>query len=116
MTFSLNVSYSDSQHQFNFNLEAEGHSVEVSLVFDNLQRDASARGDEKAQLVADAMSEAWISFARTGDPNHSGIPSWDVYDTERRPTMIFNHTSAAQDDPLGAERLAWTGLDLIAGL
>ena len=24
----------------------------------------------QAQVVADAMSEAWLAFARSGDPNH----------------------------------------------
>ena len=80
------------------------HSVEVSLVFDNLARDPSARADEKAQLVADAMSEAWLAFARTGNPNHAGLPRWPIYNSDRRPTMIFNHQSTVEDDPLGAER------------
>ena len=22
------------------------------------------------------MSSAWVAFARTGNPNHAGIPSW----------------------------------------
>jgi para-nitrobenzyl esterase len=87
------------------------HSVEVSLVFDNLARDAGASVDTKAQLVADAMSEAWLAFARHGDPNHSGIPTWPVYDAERRPTMVFNHESTVEHDPLGAERQAWQGLE-----
>ena len=88
------------------------HSVEVSLVFDNVHRDAGAAADEKVQLVADAMSEAWLAFARTGDPNHPGIPTWPQYDVEHRPTMIFDHTSRVEQDPLGAERQAWDGLEL----
>jgi para-nitrobenzyl esterase len=88
------------------------HSVEVSLVFDNLARDPSAQADEKAQLVAEAMSEAWIAFARTGNPNHAGLPMWPVYNPDRRPTMIFNHQSTVENDPLGAERRAWEDLDI----
>ncbi len=83
------------------------HSVEVSLVFDNLARDTSAGRDEKAQLVADAMSESWLAFARSGDPNHDGVPTWPVYDAAQRSTMIFNHQCVVEDDPLGAERAAW---------
>jgi para-nitrobenzyl esterase len=87
------------------------HSVEVSLVFDNLARDPSASVDDKAQLVADAMSEAWLAFARNGDPNHPEIPPWPAYDAEDRPTMVFNHRSTLEHDPLGAERRAWDGLE-----
>jgi para-nitrobenzyl esterase len=88
------------------------HSVEVSIVFDNLARDPGARADEKAQLVADSMSEAWLAFARTGDPNHPGLPTWPVYDPGRRPTMMFNYQSHVESDPLGAERRAWDDLDV----
>jgi para-nitrobenzyl esterase len=87
------------------------HTVEVSLVFDNVHRDAGAAADEKVQLVADAMSEAWLAFARTGNPNHPGIPTWPTYEPQHRPTMIFDHASVVEDDPLGAERQAWDGLE-----
>jgi para-nitrobenzyl esterase len=93
-----------------------GHSVEVSLVFDNLPRDPIAQKDEKAQLVADAMSETWLAFARTGDPANAAIPEWPVYDPVRRPTMVFDHECRLDNDPLAAERAAWDGLDLVSGL
>ncbi len=93
-----------------------GHSVEVALVFDNVHRDASAQRDEKVQLVADTMSDSWLAFARSGDPNHVGMPTWPIYDTGRRPTMIFDHQSRVEDDPLGEERMAWGGLKLVPGL
>ena len=42
-----------------------------------------------------------MAFARTGDPNHPGLPTWPAYDDARRATMIFNTTSRVGDDPNG---------------
>ena len=64
--------------------------------------DWSWRGE--AQKVADAMSAAWIAFARTGDPNAPGVPEWPPFDSARRATMVFNVKSSGHDDPVGEER------------
>jgi para-nitrobenzyl esterase len=54
------------------------------------------------------MSEAWLAFARTGDPNHDELASWPAYDTGRRATMIFNRGRCeVVNDPWGPERAAW---------
>ena len=71
------------------------HAVEIPLVFDNVEkaRNFVGRGDDP-QVVADQMSDAWLAFARTGDPG------WPAYDTARRATMMFNVESGVEDDPL----------------
>jgi para-nitrobenzyl esterase len=51
------------------------------------------------------MSEAWLAFARAGDPNNSAIPMWPRYDSARRATMTFNIESRVVDDPNGEERI-----------
>jgi para-nitrobenzyl esterase len=63
-------------------------------------------GTERQQL-ADAMHRAWIAFARSGDPNHDGLPSWPRYDLARRATMRFDATCEVLDDPLGQDREAF---------
>ena len=45
-------------------------------------------GTDRYALAA-AMSEAWVSFARSGNPNHAGIPSWTPYKPTAWPTMVF---------------------------
>jgi len=56
------------------------------------------------------MSAAWVAFARTGNPNHPGLPTWPAYDTEQRPTLLFNLTSRVENDPGREERLLWHGI------
>ena len=56
------------------------------------------------------MSEAWVAFAKTGDPSHLGLPPWPAYDDRRRGTMIFDSECHVQDDPDGEERAVWDGV------
>ena len=56
--------------------------------------------------LSDKMSAAWVAFARTGNPNHKGIPHWDPFTMEKRATMIWNNESRAVNDPFREERLA----------
>ena len=60
--------------------------------------------DPDAQAVADRMSDSLLAFARTGRPDHPGIPAWPVYDLQRRATLFFELTLAIVDDPRGGER------------
>ena len=56
------------------------------------------------QKLADLMSDAWIAFARTGNPQTRALPQWPTYDAARRPTMIFDVIPRIVDDPDGDER------------
>jgi para-nitrobenzyl esterase len=76
------------------------HALEIPLVFDNVEkaRNFVGRGEEP-QKVADQMSAAWLAFARTGDPNATGLPQWAPYDARRRATMLFDLESRVVEDP-----------------
>jgi para-nitrobenzyl esterase len=81
------------------------HSFDIALVFDNLDKPGSKTGTgPAARKVADQMSEAFIAFARTGDPNCAAIPAWGKYTLPQRPTLVINETSAMVDDPRKEER------------
>ncbi|MDO8909966.1 MAG: carboxylesterase/lipase family protein [Pseudohongiella sp.] len=80
------------------------HGAEIPFVFNNATSNPNARPG--ADKVEDAMSEAWIAFARHGNPNHAGIPEWPVYDLESRSVMVFDVNSRVEMDPRKAERQA----------
>jgi para-nitrobenzyl esterase len=86
------------------------HTLEIPFVFDNVDAAKSMTGSGKDRYeLAKRMSDAWVAFARTGDPNHPGLPKWTPYDNTRRATMIFNNECKMVDDPHGAEqRLLWS--------
>jgi para-nitrobenzyl esterase len=85
------------------------HGLEMPFVFDNVDEGGIglSGGGAAAQKMADKMSEAWIAFAATGDPNtqKSDLPLWDPYDNLKRPTMIFDKESRVEFDPLKEQRI-----------
>jgi para-nitrobenzyl esterase len=81
------------------------HSLELPFVFDNIDAGQSMTGSGgDRQALADRMSAAWVSFARTGNPNHAGLPHWPAFTSEERATMIFNGECGIVNDPNGEER------------
>lgn len=88
------------------------HTLDVAACFDNVGRSPLHAGAPSAQLLADAMSGAWIAFARTGRPDTPLMPSWPPYEMGERNTMILDANCRLERDPLGEERRAWEGIVL----
>ena len=82
------------------------HALELPFVFDTLdsEKAEALTGPEPPQALATAMHEAWVAFARTGDPG------WPRYEPGRRLTMSFGETCEVAEDPAGAERRLWDGI------
>jgi para-nitrobenzyl esterase len=85
------------------------HALEIPLVFDNVDKALSFMGRDNPQSLAEQMSEAWLAFARTGNPNAPGLPDWPAYEAGRRATMVFNHESRVVEDPYPGVRKALHG-------
>ena len=67
------------------------HCMEIPFVFNNADIHASMTGGGKDALeLAEKMSQAWINFARTGDPNTEDLPQWPAYNCSEGAAMIFN--------------------------
>ena len=83
------------------------HTMEIPFAFDNVRSASRLTGSgPDAMALADKVSDAWIAFARTGDPNTPKLPRWPPFNPADRPTMVFNNQSTVENDPIRAERLA----------
>jgi para-nitrobenzyl esterase len=91
------------------------HALELPFVFGTLdapQQDRFAGKGPAVEGLSRAMMNAWVAFARTGDPSHAGIEPWRPYDAERRAAMIFDVETRPENAPYDEERRAWDDIDL----
>jgi para-nitrobenzyl esterase len=87
------------------------HTLEIPFALENVDQGKSMTGTgEDRYPLQDKMSGAWAAFARSGDPNHKGLPKWPAFNTTQRATMIFDNECKAVNDPHGEERLALAAL------
>jgi para-nitrobenzyl esterase len=90
------------------------HALEIPFVFNSLH----ARGvhhfvgevDDGLRALAATVHDAWAAFARTGDPNHEGLPAWPRFAAPERPTMLLGDACAVEHDPAGHELAVWASV------
>ena len=81
------------------------HTLDMQLVFGNFDAPGVITGSAPdAVAMHELLADAFIAFARTGNPNTSSLPNWQPYELPRRQTMVFDTISRLVDDPRGAER------------
>jgi para-nitrobenzyl esterase len=83
------------------------HNIEWPFAFDNVKICADLTGGgPEAMALADRVSDSWIAFARTGNPNTPKLPYWPAFTANDRATMVFDNVSKVIDDPLREQRIA----------
>jgi len=81
------------------------HCSEIAFAFDNTDRcESMTGGGADARALAEIVCDAWIHFARTGNPNHSKMPQWTAFSVEQVPTMIFDNHTQLINNPDGGEQ------------
>jgi para-nitrobenzyl esterase len=87
------------------------HTLEMPFAFNNVDPPCGLIGNGPERFtLAKKVSPAWVSFARSGNPGHPGLPEWPSYTMEKRATMVFNTESRVEEDPRGEERKAWSDI------
>jgi len=70
------------------------HASELPFVFHNVPSFAAFTPAEDA--LALAIGAAWANFAKTGDPNGQGAPTWPAWTPQGRQTLVLNDTFATE--------------------
>lgn len=80
------------------------HAGEIAYVFHNLSPQNTLIQEADHKLAA-MMMGYWINFAKTGNPNGTGLPEWKAYEQKTEPYLDFgspvqlrNHLLKAQLD------------------
>jgi para-nitrobenzyl esterase len=82
------------------------HAMDLPFVFDNVEVPDTTRGAPGARELAARIADAWIAFARTGNPNHPALPAWPAYTSDERATMVLDSDCHVARDPDRDARLA----------
>jgi len=94
------------------------HALELGFVFgtiDHAEGRAFSGSGPAADALEEAMMEAWIAFARTGNPSNAVLGDWPAYGSARE-TMLLGAKSGIETAPYEVERLAWDGIEQVGTL
>ena len=81
------------------------HTMDIALSFGTIDAPGSFTGTgADARAASAAMMRSFAAFSATGDPNHSGVPSWPMYRLPQRSTMIFDALPRIENDPRRKQR------------
>jgi para-nitrobenzyl esterase len=72
------------------------HSLEVPYVFGSLQDPEwqwlPSTADDA--LLSDLLQTYWTNFAKTSNPNASGLPNWPAWDDEKKEFLVVNRDAS----------------------
>ncbi len=81
------------------------HATDIPFFFDTVRVKYGDKTTERDRAMGQVMSAYVVRFAKTGNPNGPGLPSWPGYTRSSDPLMDFTAQgrAVAQPDPWGAE-------------
>ncbi len=78
------------------------HCIDICFWFRNTDKMLThSGGGARPRALSDKMSEALLSFMRTGNPNCSALPEWPAFDATQRATMMLNDKCEVRNNPDG---------------
>jgi para-nitrobenzyl esterase len=103
-------------YRFDWGTPAQGgrfgacHGVDLSISFANPDTNVGMNTPE-AKALASRLGGATIAFAKTGNPDHPGIPHWAPYNAQTRSTMVFDAPQTRmENDPNRELRVMWNDI------
>jgi para-nitrobenzyl esterase len=75
------------------------HGADLYYVFQNFAFKKYWKWTDTDRRLGDAVSSYWAQFAKTGDPNGSGLPRWTAYDDGKQELMNFADQAAMTPVP-----------------
>ena len=76
------------------------HASEIPFVFDTVRARYAAQLTAADESIARKTHAYWVQFAKTGDPNGTGLPGWPKYSAGADTLMNFTAAGAvAEPDP-----------------
>jgi para-nitrobenzyl esterase len=75
------------------------HGGEIAFVFGTLSAGRGAAPTPEDQAVSRMAQSYWVNFARTGDPNGAGLPSWPRHDAKKDLIFDFRPDGSAGAGP-----------------
>ena len=63
------------------------HGADVAYVFQHLNT-SNRQITKQDEAISEAMSTYWTNFAKRGDPNGEGVPSWPSF-SDANPMLMY---------------------------
>jgi para-nitrobenzyl esterase len=87
------------------------HALEIGFVFGNYDNSFCGSGPD-ADALSRKIQDAWVAFARTGNPSCESLGKWVPYG-ENRTTMLLGRACRLENAPNERERRAWDAFDIL---
>ena len=87
------------------------HALEIGFVFGNYDNSFCGSGPD-ADALSRKIQDAWVAFARTGNPSCESLGKWEPYG-ENRTTMLLGRACRLENAPNERERRAWEAFDIL---
>ena len=86
------------------------HGVDVGSAIHIYREPMTGCGFSEGMKMVDRLAAVWASFAKTGIPDSDLTPEWVPYNTDTRPTMVFDINTRMENDYRGQFRMLWEEL------
>ncbi|MDN3204538.1 carboxylesterase/lipase family protein [Algoriphagus sediminis] len=82
------------------------HSGEIVYAYDNLHT-LDRPWEAVDHEIAEMMSDYWVNFAATGNPNGENLPEWKPFEEDEQSVLVFSEETRSVELPIKAKLNFW---------